>query len=170
MGDEPSPFSNDGSPMNAAVKFVPALGRFLLALIFVLSGISKLGALGATSAHMVSQGIPYPNILIWGAIVLELGGGVMLIAGIYTRCVAFALCFYTMALAIIFHAYWTMSGAAARTEHAAFFEHLSMMGGMLYVFMYGAGAYSVDAWLGLANLQPSPARLSDSAEGAPTGK
>jgi putative oxidoreductase len=156
--------------MNAAVKFVPALGRFLLALIFVLSGISKLGALGATSAHMASQGIPYPNILVWGAIVLELGGGLMLMAGIYTRCVAIALCFYTMALAIIFHAYWTMSGAAARTEHAAFFEHLSMMGGMLYVFMFGGGAYSVDAWLGLGNLQPSLARSCDSAERASTGQ
>ena len=59
---------------------------------------------------MASQGIPYPNILVWGAIVLELGGGLMLMAGIYTRYIALALCLYTMALAIIFHAYWTMSG------------------------------------------------------------
>jgi len=48
--------------------------------------------------------------------------------------------------ALIFHAYWTVSDpAAARTDANSFFGHLSMMGGMLFVLAFGAGAYSVDA-------------------------
>ena len=59
-----------------------------------------------------------------------------------------ALFFYTMALALIFHAYWAAAKATARTEAAVFFGHLSMMGGMLYVVAFGASPYSIDALIG----------------------
>jgi len=59
--------------------------------------------------------------------------------------VAFALFFYTLALAVLFHPYWAAAGAAARTQHAFFFGHLAMMGGMLFVVAFGAGPFSLDA-------------------------
>lgn len=59
------------------------------------------------------------------------------------------LFFYTLALALIFHAYWMATGAAVRTESASFYGHLAMMGGMLYVRAFGAGQYSLDALFGL---------------------
>ncbi len=67
--------------MTAALSPVPALGRLLIAAIFVRAGINKLGALAATSSAMAKAGIPYPDILVWGAVAMELGGGLMLIAG-----------------------------------------------------------------------------------------
>ncbi len=137
---------NSTTPAPAA-NFVPALGRILLSPIFVLSGFGKLGTLAATSAQMASYGIPAANILVWGAVAVELGGGLMLITGLLTRWVAVVLCFYTLALAVIFHAYWAVPAAEARTQHAAFFEHIAMMGGLLYVAAFGAGAYSIDALL-----------------------
>jgi putative oxidoreductase len=125
---------------------ISALGRLIIALIFIRAGIDKLGSIVATVATMRNHGIPYPDILVWGAIALELGGGLMLVAGLYARCVALALFFYTLSLALIFHAYWTVSDpVAARTDSSFFFGHLSMMGGMLFVVASGAGAYSVDA-------------------------
>jgi putative oxidoreductase len=70
----------------------------------------------------------------------------MLVAGLYARWAALALFFYTFSLALIFHAYWTVSDpAAARMDASSFFGHLSMMGGMLFVVAFGAGAFSVDA-------------------------
>jgi putative oxidoreductase len=48
-------------------------------------------------------------------------------------------------LALIFHAYWAVPEAAARAQHAFFFIHLAMVGGMLYVVAFGAGPYSLDA-------------------------
>jgi putative oxidoreductase len=123
--------------MNAEVSSISALGRLLIALIFIRAGINKIGSLAATAATMRNHGIPYPDVLVWGAIALELGGGLMLVAGLYARWVS---------LALIFHPYWTVGDrAAARTEASSFFGHLSMMGGMLFVVAFGAGAYSVDA-------------------------
>jgi putative oxidoreductase len=137
---------NNDNAMNTEVSAVSALGRLLIALIFIRAGINKLGSIAATAATMRNHGIPYPDILVWGAIALELGGGLMLVAGLYTRWVALALFFYTFSLALIFHHYWTISDpAAARTDASSFFGHLSMMGGMLFVVAFGAGAFSVDA-------------------------
>jgi uncharacterized membrane protein YphA (DoxX/SURF4 family) len=61
--------------MDAAVAPVSAVGRILIALIFVRAGINKLGTIAATSATMRSHGIPYPDLLVWGAVLVELGAG-----------------------------------------------------------------------------------------------
>jgi putative oxidoreductase len=131
--------------MDAPAKFLPVLGRFLLALIFVQGGIHKLGVIDATATEMAGHGIPLSNILVWGAVAMELGGGLMLMAGLFARWVALALGLYTLALALIFHAYWAVPEAAARAQHAFFFLHLAIIGGMLYVVAFGAGAFSLDA-------------------------
>jgi putative oxidoreductase len=133
--------------MNQGLSPLPAIGRILLGLIFVLAGISKLGAIATTSAHMASHGIPYANDLVWGAVALELGGGILLIVGLFARVMAALYFFYVLALAILFHAYWTMTGAAAHAQHGDFFQHLAIMGGMLYVVAFGAGPYSIDAMI-----------------------
>jgi putative oxidoreductase len=124
---------------------LPAVGRVLLAVIFVLAGISKLGSIASTAAHMTDHGIPYANDLVWGVVALELGGGILLLVGFLTRLVAAAFFFYVLSLAVLFHAYWTVSGAAAHAQQADFFQHLAIMGGMIYVVAFGAGPYSIDA-------------------------
>jgi len=134
--------------MTAVEKFLPLVGRILIALIFIRGGINKLCAIDGTIAQMSSHGIPLSNILVWGAIVLELGGGLMLIAGLLARWVALALFFYTLVLALIFHAYWVMPEAQQREQAASFFGHLSMMGGMLFVVAFGAGGFSLDGMIG----------------------
>jgi putative oxidoreductase len=136
--------------MDLVEKFVPVLGRVLLGLIFVLGGYNKLFAIGATATQMASHGLPMASVLIYGVIAFELGGGLMLMFGLLTRWVALALFFYLIALAFIFHGYWAMPAEQMREQRAAFFEHVSMMGGMLYVFVFGAGACSLDALFGLA--------------------
>jgi len=83
--------------------------------------------------------------LVFGAILMELGGGLLLMVGLFARCAALALFFYTLTLALIFHAYWAVPDAQARLQASFFFGHLSMMGGMLVVVAFGAGAYSLDA-------------------------
>jgi len=65
--------------MHPVLTPLPLLGRILIAVIFVLAGINKLGTIEATSANMASHGIPYAGDLIWGVIALELVGGTMLI-------------------------------------------------------------------------------------------
>ncbi len=75
---------------------------------------------------------------------MELGGGLLLVAGLFTRWAAVGLFFYTLVLALTFHAYWAVPDAQARVQAAFFFGHLSMMGGMLVLAGTGPGAYSLD--------------------------
>jgi putative oxidoreductase len=84
----------------------------------------------------------------------------MLMAGFYARWVALALFFYTLSLALIFHAYWAAPEAAARTDASFFFGHLSMMGGMLYVVAFGAGPYSIDALVGRWTAAPASTTIA----------
>jgi putative oxidoreductase len=60
-----------------AVSALSAVGRLLIAIIFVRAGINQLGALAGTAATMAGHGIPYPDILVWGAITVELGAGLL---------------------------------------------------------------------------------------------
>lgn len=131
--------------MHPVLKRLPLLGRILIAAIFVSAGISQLGAIDATAANMARHGIPYPHDLVWGVVALELVGGIMLIVGLLARLVSAAFFFYTLTLAVLFHPYWAFTGEAARTQHAFFFGHLAMMGGMLFVVAFGAGPFSIDA-------------------------
>jgi putative oxidoreductase len=134
--------------MNPLRNFVALIGRILLAYIFVQAGIGKLSAIDATAANMTSHGIPLSNILVWGAVVLEIGGGLLLITGLFARCAALALAIYTLVLALLFHAYWLAPTAEARAQHGSFFNHLAIIGGMLCVAAFGAGNYSLDALRG----------------------
>ena len=129
--------------MTPLQNFIALVGRILLAFIFVQAGISQLGAIDATVTNMANHGIPLSNVLVWGAIALGIGAGLLLMIGLFARCAALALAIYTLVLALLFHAYW--SAAEARAQHASFFGHLSMIGGMLCVVAFGAGAYSIDA-------------------------
>jgi putative oxidoreductase len=133
--------------MNPVLKPLPALGRILLSLVFVTAGIRKIGTIAATTATMQSHGIPHSDMLVWGAVALELGGGLALMLGFLGRLAALALFFYTGVLAVIFHPYWTFTGEAFGLQRASFYGHLSMMGGMLFVVAFGAGPYSIDALL-----------------------
>jgi putative oxidoreductase len=133
--------------MNPVLKPLPPLGRLLLSLIFVLAGIRKLGTIAATTATMEKHGIPHADMLVWGAVVLELGGGLALLFGFLARLAALALFVYLGVLAAIFHPFWTFSGEAYGLERASFYGHLSMMGGMLFVVAFGAGPYSIDSLL-----------------------
>src|SRR5690242_14760292 len=137
-----APFSLREFFMNSASGAVVLIGRILLAVIFVRAGYGQLTTTAAMAATMASHGIPLSNILVYGAIALELIGGLMLMAGLYARWAAGALCLYTLALALIFHAYWAVPAAEARIERDLFFGHLSMMGGMLMVVALGAGSFS----------------------------
>ncbi len=131
--------------MNPVLRPLPLLGRILIALIFVLAGFSKISTTATTAGYMASHGIPAANVLVYGVIAVELVGGLMLMAGLYARWVAGILFLYTLSLAVIFHPYWAAPAAQAVLQHAMFFEHLSMMGGMLFIVAFGAGPLSVDA-------------------------
>jgi putative oxidoreductase len=124
---------------NAAV-----VGRVLLAVIFLLSGFGKVTGFQGTVGYIASKGLPLPQVGAAIAIVAELGGGVLLAIGYKARWAALALAIFTVAAGILFHNFWAADAAQAMNQQIHFMKNLSIAGGMLMVFAFGPGRYSVD--------------------------
>ena len=116
-------------------------GRILLAVIFVLSGFSKIGDYAGTVGYMESMKVP--GILLPLVILTELGGGLLVVAGYQTRLVALALAGFCIVSAVLFH-----TVPSDMPNQVNFMKNLAISGGFLMLFAYGAGAYSVDAMMG----------------------
>ena len=126
--------------MNALNQFGPLLGRILIALIFVMAGFNKITGFEGTVGYIASKGLPFPEMLAIGAIIVELGGGLMLIAGWYTRWAAAAIFVFTAMTAVLFHNFWAMPPEEAQNQMISFMKNISIMGGLLYVVVYGSGS------------------------------
>jgi len=131
--------------MNALNRFGPLAGRILIALIFVLSGFGKITGFEGTVGYIASKGLPLPQLGAIGAIIVELGAGILLILGWKTRWAAAALLVFTAMAALLFHNFWALPPDQAQNQMIHFLKNISMMGGLLFVVIHGGGAFSVDA-------------------------
>jgi len=118
------------------------LGRVALALIFIVSGFAKLAAPETTAGYIASVGLPFPLLIAWGTIALEVAGGLALAFGFRTRIVALALAGFTIVAAAFFHAQF-----GDQNEMNHFLKNIAIAGGLLHVAAFGAGAASLDARL-----------------------
>lgn len=116
-----------------------ATGRVLLAAIFVLSGVSKLADPTGTIAYITSAGLPAPSLAYGVAVIVELVGGLLLIAGIRTRIVASAIAVFSLAAAFGFHA-----NLADQNQFIHFFKNVALAGGLLQVAAFGSGRFGFD--------------------------
>lgn len=126
-------------------QFGPLAGRVLMAYIFVTSGIGKIGNFAGTAGYMASKGMPFAEVLLVGAIAVEVVGGVLLIVGWQARWAAAAIFLFMIPTTLIFHAYWAVDPEQVRTQMIQFNKNLAIMGGMLYVMAFGAGPLSLDS-------------------------
>ena len=131
--------------MNPNISNAAALlGRTLLALIFITSGFGKITGFEGTVGYIASKGLPLPQLGAIIAIIVEVGGSILLVIGYKARWAALALAIFTLAAAILFHNYWAVEAAEKMGQQINFWKNISMAGGMLMVFAHGAGRYSVD--------------------------
>lgn len=114
-------------------------GRILLALIFITAGYGKIGGYEGTAGYMESMGVP--GALLPLVILTELGGGIAILLGLFTRPVAVALAGFSILSGIIFHA------GADQMQQIMFAKNLAIAGGFLVLAAHGAGAWSIDAKL-----------------------
>lgn len=121
------------------------IARVLLALMFVLAGFGKLAGLEGTAGYIASKGLPAPQLLALGAGVVELAAGVLIIVGWQARWAALALAAFTLVATVIFHNYWALPADQQMMQQLMFMKNLSVIGGLLVLFAFGAGALSLDA-------------------------
>jgi putative oxidoreductase len=116
------------------------VGRIFYASLFVLYGYFKLTGFAGTTAYMAKMGLPAPALAAVIAVILELGGGLLILFGYQTRLVALVLAVYVFIAALIAHAHF---GDPAQLTH--FMKNMAIVGGGLFLVASGAGAHSLDA-------------------------
>ena len=135
-----------------ATRYLPFVGRLMIGLPFAMSGLSKLGAYGATTAMITAVGLPVPPLAFAVAVAAELGGGLLLVAGYRARAVAAALALFSLATAVSFHADF-----ADQNQMIHFLKNVMMAGGLLQIAAFGAGALSIDNRRSTSALGANPA-------------
>lgn len=123
------------------------IGRILLSLIFVMSGIHKLTAWQSTADQMQAEGMVAVPFLLTGAVVLELGGGISLFSGCRTRVGATMLIVFLIPTTLIFHDFWAYSGDEQQQQMIHFVKNLAILGGLFAVAGSGGGCCSLDQLL-----------------------
>jgi putative oxidoreductase len=117
--------------------YAALLGRILIAALFVISGFGKIGGYSGTQAYMQAAGVP--GALLPLVILTELGGGIAIILGAYTRLVALLLAGFSVLTGLVFHA-----GSPDQIQQIMFFKNLGLAGGFLLLVAHGAGRLSID--------------------------
>jgi len=131
--------------MNPDVQNAAALvGRILLAWLFIKSGFGKLTGFEATVGYIASKGLPLPQVGAAIAVLVELGAGLLLAIGFKARWSALVIGIFTIAAAVLFHDYWNADAASKMAQSINFWKNISITGGLLMVFAFGPGRYSVD--------------------------
>lgn len=121
--------------MNATLTL---LGRLGLSLLFIISGWGKISGYAGTQQYMEAMGVP--GMLLPLVILLELGGGLAIAAGLFSRWIAIALAGFSVVTALVFHANFGDANQAIN-----FWKNVGMAGGFLLLAAQGAGAFSLDA-------------------------
>lgn len=130
---------------NALQNPLALVGRLLLALLFVPAGFSKLSGFAGTVGYIASVGLPAAQLGAVLAIVVEIGGGIALIAGFQTRIAALALALFTLAASFFFHNYWGVPAEMQFMQSLLFYKNIAVVGGLLTLAAWGPGAWSIDA-------------------------
>lgn len=125
-------------------KFGPLLGRILIAYLYIPAGISKVTGFQNTVGYITSKGLPMPEVGAVIAIVVEIVVAAALLVGFKTRYAALILAAFTLAAAVGFHNYWAVPDAQKMMQTIMFNKNLAIVGGLLFVAVFGAGPFSLD--------------------------
>jgi len=121
---------------SAFLKGAELAGRILLAALFLLSGLGKIGSYAATADYMSSVGVPSAALPL--VIATEVGGAISIIAGWKTRATASLLAGFTLLTAFIFH-----NNFADQIQMVMFLKNVSIAGAFL-LLVACAGPLSID--------------------------
>ncbi|MGA8035288.1 MAG: DoxX family protein [Candidatus Acidiferrales bacterium] len=125
-------------------SIVPLIGRVLISIIFIVSGLTKIGMFSMMTGYVAAKGLPLPPVSLGIAAAIEVFGGLAVLLGFRSRIAAWVLFAYLIPTTVVFHNFWAWTGEAAMDAQVHFFKNVAIMGGLLFLTAFGAGAYSID--------------------------
>ena len=129
-----------------AQRFGPILGRMLFAALFIPAGVHKIIGFSGIAGYMASKGLPMVDVLLVLTIIIELGGGLMLLLGWHARLAALTLALFLIPVTVIFHPYWNIEDAQQMmTQQSMFMKNIAIIGGLLCITGLGSGKFSLKA-------------------------
>jgi putative oxidoreductase len=123
---------------------LPLIGRTLIALLFLVPGIRKALDWAGTAGYFTKLGLPAPEIMAFLAIIIEIGGAVLLILGWRTRWVAWLLVLFVAIATYYGHRFWVVDAAQFANQLNHFLKNVAVIGGLLMIAAFGPGRASVD--------------------------
>jgi putative oxidoreductase len=126
------------------------IGRILVGVLFLTSGWSKLMNTAGAISYLTSVKAPAPELMVWVVLAVKLVVGITLIVGLPTRYGALLGFIFVVIATALAHRYWEYPAAFQVAQYINFTKNIAILGGLLYVFVAGAGRFSVDAALAQA--------------------
>ena len=125
------------------------IGRIFIAAVFIYDGFVLFhnGPGGPNGGLAYVQNHGMPGWTWYLALLLELGGGALIVAGFFTRWVAAIFFVFCMMTAFFFQNPWTIAQAVDFSKAAtaiAFGKDIGLAGGWLFLMAAGAGGFSLD--------------------------
>ena len=117
-------------------RYLAFAGRLLIAVIFLLSGFGKLMGYASTVGYFAKLGVPLPEVVVAISILVELGGGILLVIGYRLVIVASVMAAFTIGAALIGHRFWNATDPMVHMQQMIdFLKNIAMAGGFLMVIV-----------------------------------
>ena len=128
--------------MKTIPKILAILGRLLLSAIFISSGYHKITEWDQTGDFMAAKGLPLVPVLLAGAILFEIVGGLSVVVGFKARIGAAMLIVFLIPTTVIFHDFWSYEDPQEQLIN--FMKNLAILGGLIQIAAVGPGPWSID--------------------------
>ena len=135
----PLPTSVVARPDTGGRSLWPAGVRCAAAIVFLIFGVSKFVNHAAELASFRHYPVPAPDTVVYAVGVIEIGGGLLLLAGLLTRLAALALAADMLGAIVV--------SGLARWETVSLTLAPVLLAAMIILIRFGAGDWSLDRHL-----------------------
>jgi putative oxidoreductase len=130
---------------NPSGSIVPLLGRVLISSIFILAGLNKIMNFSMMTGYVTAAHLPLPSISLGCAAAIEFLGGLAILTGFHTKVTAWIVFLFLIPTTLLFHTLPAIHGMDQMNNVVNTQKNLAIMGGLLILAAFGAGAYSIDS-------------------------
>ena len=126
-----------------SADYVLLIARIFFAGIFLISAPENFNR--EKIKPVADKGVPMASFLVPASSAMALIGALGILFGIEAKWSAWLIVIFLVPVTLIQHNFWSVDDAMKRRmQRINFLKNLSMLGGALYIAIYGSGALSLD--------------------------